>query len=163
MTLMLSASVMAHPTRAAAQCPVTYDQLVQALKGSVKASGGPGNGGFENHEWAAVVASDGTVCTVAFSGAVADDQWPGSRLIAAEKANTANGLSLRQMALSTANLYASSQPGGPLFGLEVDQPGQPGRGLCWRRSEFRYRHRSDGRKTDRRRGGIRRRPGALRR
>ena len=47
---------MAHSTRAAAQCPVTYDQLVQALKGSVKASGGPGNGGFETHEWAAVVA-----------------------------------------------------------------------------------------------------------
>ena len=125
MTLMLSVSVMAHSTRAAAQCPVTYDQLVQALKGSVKASGGPGNGGFDNHEWAAVVARDGTVCAVAFSGAVADDQWPGSRLIAAEKANTANALSLRQMALSTANLYASSQPGGPLFGLEVTNPVNP--------------------------------------
>ena len=67
---------------------------------------------------------DGVVCAVAFSGAVADDQWPGSRLIAAEKANTANALSLKQMALSTANLYAGSQPGGPLFGLAGDQPGQ---------------------------------------
>ena len=98
---------------------------MQALKASVKASGGPGNGGLENHEWAAVVARDGTVCAVAFSGAAADDQWPGSRLIAAEKANTANGLSLRQMALSTANLYASSQPGGPLFGLEATNPVNP--------------------------------------
>ena len=125
MTLMLSASVMAHSTRAAAQCPVTYDRLLQALKASVKASGGPGNGGFDNHEWAAVVARDGTVCTVTFSGAAADDQWPGSRLIAAEKATTANGLSLRQMALSTANLYAGSQPGGSLFGLGVTNPVNP--------------------------------------
>jgi len=125
-TVLLGASLM--PLRvaeASAPCPTSYDQLVQALKANVKASGGPGNGGFDNHEWAAAVSRDGAVCAVAFSGAIVDDQWPGSRLIAAEKASTANALSLRQMALSTANLYAGSQPGGPLFGLQGTSPVNP--------------------------------------
>jgi uncharacterized protein GlcG (DUF336 family) len=109
-------------TAAKAACPIQYEQLLAALKASVKASGGPGNGGFDTHEWAAVVARDGNVCAVAFSGPTADAQWPGSRLIAAEKASSANGLSVKQMAISTANLYAAVQPGGPLFGLELTNP-----------------------------------------
>ena len=124
--LVLGAAVL--PPRvaeASAPCPTSYDQLVRALKASVKASGGPGNGGFDNHEWAAAVSRDGAVCAVAFSGAVADDQWPGSRLIAAEKATTANAMSVRPMALSTANLYAGSLPGGPLFGLQATSPVNP--------------------------------------
>src|SRR4051812_24196582 len=124
--LSLGAAVL--PPRdagASAPCPTSHDQLVRALKASVKASGGPGNGGFDNHEWAAAVSRDGAVCAVAFSGAVADDQWPGSRLIAAEKASTANAMSVRPMALSTANLYAGSQPGGPLFGLQGTSPVNP--------------------------------------
>jgi uncharacterized protein GlcG (DUF336 family) len=110
------------PAVAKAACPVQYEQLTAALKASVKASGGPGNGGFDTHEWAAVVARDGSVCAVAFSGPTPDAQWPGSRLIAAEKANTANGMSVKQMAISTANLYAGVQPGSPLFGLELTNP-----------------------------------------
>jgi uncharacterized protein GlcG (DUF336 family) len=106
----------------AADCPVTHDQLVQALRANVKASGGPSNGGLDNHEWAAVVARDGTVCAVAFSGAGPDDQWPGSRAIAAEKANTANAFSVKQFALSTANLYAGAQPAGFLFGVQASSP-----------------------------------------
>lgn len=66
-----------------------------------------------------MVTRDGTVCAVAFSGAKADDQWLGSRAIAAEKANTANALSLQKFALSTANLYAGAQPAGPLFCLQT--------------------------------------------
>lgn len=110
------------PAAAQSACPVDHDRLLAALKASVKPAGGPGNGGFETNEWAAVVGRDGAVCAVAFSGAAVGDQWPGSRLIAAEKANTANGLSLDAMALSTANLYAGVQPGGPLFGLENTNP-----------------------------------------
>ncbi|MER8704031.1 heme-binding protein [Mesorhizobium sp. M0323] len=110
---------------AQAPCPADHDKLLAALKANVKSSGGPGNGGFDTNEWAAVVARDGTVCAVAFSGPTADAQWPGSRLIAAEKANTANGLSLAHMALSTANLYAPVQPGGPLFGLQATNPVNP--------------------------------------
>jgi uncharacterized protein GlcG (DUF336 family) len=107
---------------AKAPCPVQHDQLASALKASVRPSSGPANGGFETNEWAAVVARDGSVCAVAFSGPTADEQWPGSRLVAAEKANTANGMSVKGMALSSANLYASVQPGGPLFGLERTNP-----------------------------------------
>jgi len=114
--------LMATAQARAADCPVTHDQLAEALKQSVKPSGGPGNGGLDNNEWAAVVARDGTVCAIAFSGAKPDDQWLGSRGIAAEKANTANALSLQKFALSTANLYAATQPGGPLYGLEASNP-----------------------------------------
>ena len=106
----------------AAPCPVDHDQLVKALKASVKPSGGPGNGGLDTNEWAAVVARDGTVCAIAFSGGKPEDQWPGSRAVAVEKANTANAVSLDKMALSTANLYAGAQPGGSLYGLQTTNP-----------------------------------------
>lgn len=108
--------------RAQVPCPPDHDKLLSALKANVKASGGPANGGFETNEWAAVVTRDGTVCAAAFSGPTVDAQWPCIRLIAAEKANTANGLSLANMALSTANLYAGVQSGGPLFGLQATNP-----------------------------------------
>ena len=146
MTLVVGAPAkLAHAVPASVPCPIIHDQLVQALKASVKPSGGPSNGGFENHEWAAVVARDGAVCTVAFSGAVADDQWPGSRLIAAEKANTANALSLRQMALSTANLYASSQPVAHCIGLEATNPVNPVVAFAGQNSGLWHGHRSHGR------------------
>jgi uncharacterized protein GlcG (DUF336 family) len=122
-TIIALLAVMALPSLAAAQnCPVTHDQLTQALRASVKPTGGPGNGGLDNNEWAAVVARDGTVCAVTFSGSKADDQWLGSRGIAAEKANTANAFSLKSFALSTANLYASAQPAGTLFGAQASNP-----------------------------------------
>ena len=57
------------------------------------------------------------------------DQWPGSRVISAQKANTANAFSLPDgsggipgLALSTANLYSLVQPGGTLFGLQESNP-----------------------------------------
>jgi uncharacterized protein GlcG (DUF336 family) len=62
------------------------------------------------------------VCAVTFSGAERGDQWPGSRVISAQKANTANAFSLPRFALSTANLYAATQPGGSLFGLQHSNP-----------------------------------------
>ncbi len=66
-----------------------------------------------------------TVCEVAFSGKERGDQWPGSRVIAAQKANTANAFSLDGLALSTANLYSAVQPGGSLFGLQESNPVDP--------------------------------------
>jgi uncharacterized protein GlcG (DUF336 family) len=50
------------------------------------------------------------------------EQWPGSRVISAQKANTANSFSLPGLALSTANLWAAVQPGGSLFGLQESNP-----------------------------------------
>jgi uncharacterized protein GlcG (DUF336 family) len=106
----------------AADCPATRDELLDALRKSVAASGGPKNGGLENNEWAALSTRDGVTCAVAYSGASAKDQWAGSRAIAVEKANTAVALSLDKLALSTANLYAPTQPAGPLYGLAASSP-----------------------------------------
>jgi len=80
------------------------------------------NGGFDLDMWAAVVDRNGLVVAVVFTGATSTDQWPGSRVIAAQKANTANAFSLPHLALSTANLYAATQPGGTLFGLQEANP-----------------------------------------
>jgi uncharacterized protein GlcG (DUF336 family) len=83
------------------------------------------NGGMGNQEWAAIVNRDGVVCAIVFSGNKRSDQWPGSRAIAAEKANTANALSGRDYALSTANIYAASQPGQSLYSLATSAPPNP--------------------------------------
>ncbi|MCU0864445.1 MAG: heme-binding protein [Planctomycetes bacterium] len=80
------------------------------------------NGGFGLPMWATIVDRDGVVHTVARSGADRGDQWPGSRVISAQKANTANAFSLPGLALSTANLFAATQPGGSLFGLQESNP-----------------------------------------
>jgi len=80
---------------------------------------------FENHEWVSVVARDGTVCAVVFSGTSPTDQWPGSRAIAMEKASTANSFSLKTMALATANLFALAQPGQSLYGIIAASPPSP--------------------------------------
>ncbi len=103
-------------------CRANHDQLVQALKESVKASGGPDNGGMPVNEWAAVTDRLGDVCAVAFSGKSATDQWLGSRAIAVEKANTVVSFSLDSFAISTANLWAQAQPGGYLYGANTSNP-----------------------------------------
>lgn len=71
--------------------------------------------------WSAVVDRQGVLCAVTKVG----DAWPGSRAIAIAKANTANGFSNDALALSTANLYASTQPGGSLYGLNNSNPFNP--------------------------------------
>jgi uncharacterized protein GlcG (DUF336 family) len=83
------------------------------------------NGGLGFQMWATILDRDGKVLDVVFSGDRRGDQWPGSRVISAQKANTANGFSLPDFALSTANLYAAVQPGGSLFGLQESNPVDP--------------------------------------
>lgn len=80
------------------------------------------NAGFDLDMWGTVVSRDGVVCAVAFTGAERGDQWPGSRVISAQKAYTANAFSLPGLALSTANLYSAVQPGGSLYGLQHSNP-----------------------------------------
>jgi len=101
---------------------VDHATLLDALKRCVKPAGGPSNGGLDNHMWAAVVDRTGVVRAVCYSGDELGDQWPGSRAIAIEKANTANALSLPKFAFSTANLYSGAQPGGFLFGILTTNP-----------------------------------------
>lgn len=45
-----------------------------------------------------------------------------SRVISAQKANTANGLSTDNFAISTAMLYSEVIPGGNLYGLQHSNP-----------------------------------------
>jgi uncharacterized protein GlcG (DUF336 family) len=90
--------------------------------------------GLGNQMWGTIVDRDGIVCAVAFTGNNRGAEWPGSRVISAQKANTANAFSLDStsfsngkgqatgLALSTANLYSAVQPGGSLFGLQESNP-----------------------------------------
>lgn len=123
--LIAALSVSQAAAQAPPSCPVEHGRLADILKKSVKPSGGPSNGGLDNNEWAAVVNRDGVVCAVAFSGNKVGDQWPGSRAIAAQKANAANAFSLANRAIATANLYAQAQPGGYLFGAPLSSPPNP--------------------------------------
>jgi uncharacterized protein GlcG (DUF336 family) len=93
-----------------------------AIASTGACAGLPGHGGFNLDMWGAVVNRDGIVCAVAFTGSDRGRQWPGSRVIAAQKANTANAFSLPGLSLSTANLWAAVQPGGSLYGLQHSNP-----------------------------------------
>jgi uncharacterized protein GlcG (DUF336 family) len=107
-----------------------YAALKKALDTAVSQEGS----GLNLHMWATIVDRDGIVCAVAFSGINRGAQWPGSRVISAQKANTANAFSLDSssssngsgapngLALSTANLYSAVQPGGSLYGLQHSNP-----------------------------------------
>ena len=81
------------------------------------------NGGIfqPNLMWSAIVDRSGILCSVIKTG----DAWPGSRAIAIAKAETANDFSNSKLALSTANLYAATQPGGSLYGLNNSNPFNP--------------------------------------
>lgn len=72
--------------------------------------------------WATIVNRDAEVVVVAMSGTGRGDQWPGSRVISAQKANTANAFSLPGLSVSTAQLYSAVQPGGSLIGLQKSNP-----------------------------------------
>ena len=126
--LIASASLIAltAPRAAADQADATVSckglPSHAALKAALAGARQQMNGGFNLDMWATVVNRDGVVCAVAFTGSDRGDQWPGSRAISAQKANTANAFSLPALALSTANLYSAVQPGGSLYGLQHSNP-----------------------------------------
>ncbi len=105
-----------------------------ALKSALASATATEVSGLNNQMWGTIVDRDGIVCAVAFTGVNRGAQWPGSRVISAQKANTANAFSLDSssssnnsgqpsgLALSTANLYSAVQPGGSLFGLQESNP-----------------------------------------
>jgi hypothetical protein len=106
----------------------SYTQLKAALIAATNAE----TSGLNMNMWGAIVDRDGIVCAIAFTGTNRGAQWPGSRVISAQKANTANSFSLDpsavsgvnglSLALSTANLYSAVQPGGSLYGLQASNP-----------------------------------------
>ena len=89
-----------------------------------------GNGGGGLPMWATMVDETGLVCHVYSTdsgtpntGALAGNKaWLGSRVISAQKANTANAFSLDTLALSTGAVYVAVVPGGSLYGLQHSNP-----------------------------------------
>lgn len=106
-------------------CPVSHADLEAEL--SAVAPDAATNGGLDNNMWATVVNRDGVICNVARTEEL-NGQWPLSRIISAQKAHTAWSLSLDAGtggtvdALSTANLWAATQPGGSLWELTQSNP-----------------------------------------
>lgn len=98
--------------------------VVNKVLGELSSAVQGGNGGLNNPNrmWAAVVDREGVLCNVTRSDL---DAWPGSRAIAIAKATTANAFSSHSLALSTANLYGPTQPGGSLYGLNNSNPFNP--------------------------------------
>ena len=98
-----------------------YDKLGKAMT-----DGATLHKGLPLRQWGAIVDRNGIVCAVVTSGGPGNTdlnaQWLGSRVIAAQKANTVNDFSTTTLALSTANLYAATQPGGSLYGLQFSNP-----------------------------------------
>jgi uncharacterized protein GlcG (DUF336 family) len=93
-----------------------YGKLKTELTKVVK-QGKDANGGLGNQEWATVVNRDGIVCAVVFSGPNRGAQWPGSRVISATKASTANAFSTNDFAMSSGNVYSAAQPGQSLYSV----------------------------------------------
>ncbi|MGH9642899.1 MAG: GlcG/HbpS family heme-binding protein, partial [Terriglobales bacterium] len=100
-------------------------QRLRSILQSVVKEAQQANGGMGNQRWAVIVNRDGIGCVVVFSSDNRSQVWPGSRMIAAEKANTANALSGPDYALSTANVYFPTQPGQSLYGLITTAPPNP--------------------------------------
>jgi uncharacterized protein GlcG (DUF336 family) len=132
-------TVIFHKDKDTSDCGAvpSYSALKAALDTAVQEEGS----GLNLQMWASVVNRDGITCAVAFSGKDRGAQWPGSRVISAQKANTANSFSLDGsstlngsgtgagplqsaggLSLSTANLYSAVQAGGSLFGLQLSNP-----------------------------------------
>ncbi len=130
LTLLMTVACVVSSASADCKSLPNYAAMKAALVSATSAE----TSGLNNHMWATIVDRDGVVCAVAFSGSDRGAQWPGSRVISAQKANTANAFSLdltsnsngsgqtAGLALSTANLYSAVQPGGSLFGLQESNP-----------------------------------------
>lgn len=80
--------------------------------------------------WMTMVDETGKVCHVyssdsSFRNVGADsgnNAWLASRVISAQKANTANSLSLDELAISTGAVSVAVYPGGSLYGLQHSNP-----------------------------------------
>ncbi len=118
--ILIPALMMSSFTYAADDCSHLPDHAT--LQKTLKEVRQTANGGLNLDMWGALVNRSGIICAVAFTGVQYDSQWLGSRVISAQKANTANAFSLAGLALSTANLYSAVQPGGSLFGLQESNP-----------------------------------------
>lgn len=86
--------------------------------------------GFGLPMWATLMDHTGKVCHVYSVGPGGDNggadagnsAWLGSRVISAQKANTANAFSLDVLSIPTGAISATVYPGGSLYGLQHSNP-----------------------------------------
>ena len=128
---LISVPVWAHGNGNKCNALPTHAQLTQALKDALPVVAGgtsaDSNGGLDLPMWATIVNERGQVCAVTFSGSDRRAQWQASRPISAQKAYTANSLTVTQApgVFSTALLYTPTQPGQFLWGLHQSNPVNP--------------------------------------
>jgi len=124
--LSLACIVSSQLTTNVPGCPGVLNQVTNLhLQQALSEAQSEENGGLGFNMWGAIVDRFGTVCSVAYTGPKRSSQWPGSRLIAAQKAYAANTFSLDNFALSTSNLYAAVMPGGMFAGYPSSYPVSP--------------------------------------
>ena len=86
------------------------------------------NGGYGLPMWVTAVDETGKVCGVINTSGQAGNpnignySWLGSRVISAQKANTANAFSLNAFSIASANIYGLTLPGGSLNNLPFSNP-----------------------------------------
>lgn len=121
-TMILAALGLVSNAAMAACADVDRADLLAAAESAVTAE----NSGFNLEMWVTMVDETGKVCHVVNTAGegetIGNSSWLGSRVISAQKANTANAFSLDGFAISTANLYGLVQPGGSLYGLQHSNP-----------------------------------------
>lgn len=124
--MVAGTTMMAAASANAACSDVTRAQFIAAANTAATETAGYG---FGLPMWATMVDTSGRVCQVYSTdgapniGATAgNNAWLGSRVISAQKANTANAFSLDGLALSTGAVYVAVQPGGSLYGLQHSNP-----------------------------------------
>jgi len=88
--------------------------------------------GFGLGMWATLMDTSGRVCYVysvdgekaAPNGGLSsgNNAWLGSRIISAQKANTANAFSLDELSIPTGAISVAVYPGGSLYGLQHSNP-----------------------------------------
>src|SRR5690349_1801576 len=122
---ILAGAVILSATAASAQVDgcaglPDYSQLKRALVAARVAE----DSGLNAQQWATIVDRDGVVCAVAFTGNDRGSQMANGRVASAMRANTANSFAYDAgsssngkgfpdgLALSTANLFSATQPGG---------------------------------------------------
>jgi hypothetical protein len=108
----------------------SYAQLKRALSQARAAD----TSGSNAQQWATIVDRHGVVCAVAFTGYDTTSEGGFGRVSSAMRASSANDFSFDSssasngagnpggLALSTANLYTSTQPGGFVGGISYSYP-----------------------------------------
>lgn len=128
---LLTAGFSFGAVQAQAACKDVSYAALDAIAAGVERAPAPaaaatGTGGFGLNMWVTFVDETGKVCAVTTTGAkgalAGNSGWLGSRVISAQKANTANAFSLNGVSISSGALYAAVQPGGSLFGLQESNP-----------------------------------------